>query len=51
MVGDMTDNGRKIICMVMEFTLGQMAEGTKEIMKMIRKMDKALTNGLMVDTT
>ena len=51
MAGDMTDNGKKIICMGTGSTLGLTAESMKDIMKMIRKMDKELISGPMVDIT
>ena len=51
MAEDMMGNGKKIICMVMEFILGPMVEGMKEIMKMIKRMARVHTNGPMVDST
>lgn len=48
---DMMVNGKKIICMDMECTPGQMVVDTKEIMKMIKRMVKVLTSGQMEGIT
>ena len=45
------DNGKIIICMVKEFTLGPMVEDMKASMKWTKNMDLVSTSGQMVEFT
>jgi hypothetical protein len=45
------DNGKIIICMEKEFTLGQTAVDMKDSMKWIKSMDTEFTNGPMEEYT
>ena len=47
MAGNMKVNGKKIICMVMVYIHGLMAEDMMVIMQMIKRMVKELINGQM----
>ena len=42
--------GKKTICMVRAFTIGQTEDNIKDLMLMIRSMDMEFTVGLMADS-
>jgi hypothetical protein len=50
-VGSMKVSGKKIKCMDMDDSFGQMVAPTKESSKTMSKMGKALTSGLMAKST